>query len=419
MKKYLLLLFSVAICAVLAMTSCSSSEDDLQKISLDKGQSTNLSLAANSSGGQVNFTAAASWSAWVSPTSSGAPEDIEWLHLDTTSGEAGYVAVSFRLDRNLTGQPRTAYIIIICEDSRVVLTIAQTTEEDGDEPLPGVPVRRIEIIKANYIIYNSGSAYDDGVERYVLNYNDDRLCDYTAEWRDDIDNGPFQQGDDYCENQVVFNLNWEGEAVTAFSRANTVYHPSGKSETSGSNHSAVFKYMQLGERQITSGAYQWDEDGMQTVYEVSYDNNGYVSEVRNNDPTTHWSAYRFKWNDGNLVGITSTDGTEITIKYADEALVNRMKTFDLNWILPIEIEGYDFAAGDITRLFASIGCMGKQSRLLMTEIVSKNNYGLTEHYSMNYTRNSQSEITVRVDVYCNGTHTSYSIWDIRCLGSII
>lgn len=120
-----------------------------------------------------------------------------------------------------------------------------------------------------------------------------------------------------------------------------------------------------------------------------------------------------------LVGITSTDGMEITIKYADEALVNRMKTFDLNWILPNEIEGYDFAAGDITRLFASIGCMGKQSRLLMTEIVSKNNYGLTEHYSMSYIRNSQSEITVRVDVYYNGTHTSYSIWDIRCLGSII
>lgn len=417
MKKSLLLLFSVALLAALAMTSCSSSEDEPQKISLDKGQSTNLSLAANSSGGQVNFTAAASWSAWVSSISSGAPEDVEWLHLDTTHGEAGSVVVSFRLDRNRTGQSRTAYIIIICEDSRVVLTITQTAEEDGDEPLPDVTVQKIEIFKTNYI-YHDGNAYEDGEEHYVLHYNGDRLRDYTADWRDDIDNGPGQQDDDYCENHEVFDLNWESEAVTAFSNNQMYYRPSGKYETSGSRHSAQFKYIETGERQITAGSYKWDEDGMQTDYEVSYDNNGYVTEVRNNDATTHWTAYRFKWSDGNMVGITSTEGTEITIKYADDALVNVMKTFDLNWVLPTEIEGYDFAAGDITRLFASIGCMGKPSRLLMTEIVSKNNDD-TEHYSMTYTRNSNNEVTVRVDVYYNGNHTSHSVWNIHFEGAII
>lgn len=416
MKKYLFLLISIALCATLAMTSCTSSEDEPQKITIDKGQSTNLSLAANSSGGQVNFSAAASWSAWVSTTSSGAPEDVEWLHLDTTHGEAGYVAVSFRLDRNQTGKSRTAYIIIICEDSRVVLTITQTTEEDGDEPLPGEPVSRIVVRKTNFIYYD-GNAYEDGEVNYVLNYHGDKLMDNTSHWRDDIDNGPGVQGDDYCENTEEFNLDWQNETVTATSYTSTYYRPSGKHETSGSMHSAQFKYIQEGERQITAGSYKWDEDGMQTDYEVSYDTNGYISEVRNNDGTTHWTAYRFKWSDGNLVGITSTDGTEITIKYADASLVNVMKTFDLNWVLPTEIEGYDFAAGDITRLFASIGCMGKPSRLLMTEIISKNN-GFTEHYSMTYTRNSHSEMTVRVDVYYNGNHTSHSVWDIHYTGQI-
>lgn len=415
MTKKFFLFFAIVLCtiSICTMTSCSSN-DEPSKITIDNGQSTNLSFAANSSGGQVNFTAAASWSAWVSPTSSGADEDVEWLHLDTTHGEAGYVAVSFRLDRNQTGQSRTAYIIIICEDSRVVLTITQTTEEDGDETEGSLQL--IQIVKSDYSYYN-GYPYEDGEEYYVLNYVGDKLLDYTAEWRDDIDNGPGEQGDDYCKNKVVFNLDWEEEVVTAFSLNQTYYQPSGKYETSGSQHSAQFKYIQPGERQITAGSYIWDEDGMQTDYEVSYDSNGYVTEVRNNDGTTHWTTYRFKWSDGNLVGITSTDGTEITIMYADETLVNEMKTFDLNWILPTEIEGYDFAAGDITRLFASIGCMGKPSRLLMTEIISKN-YD-TEHYSMTYTRNSNSEMSVRVDVYFNGNHTRHSVWDIHCIGTII
>lgn len=56
------------------------------------------------------------------------------------------------------------------------------------------------------------------------------------------------------------------------------------------------------------------------------------------------------------------------MKYGNPALQNLHAELDLNWLLPMELEVYDFAAGDITRLFPACGLTGKTSGLLITEI---------------------------------------------------
>lgn len=129
MKKILYyLLAMVVICGV---ASCSS-DDEPGKIELSKGQASNLTLYANNTSGEVKFSAAASWSAWISATSR-ASEEIDWITLDITHGSAGEVTLSFTLERNTTGTSRIAYIIIVCEDEKIEIKITQRPEDDPDD----------------------------------------------------------------------------------------------------------------------------------------------------------------------------------------------------------------------------------------------------------------------------------------------
>lgn len=129
MKKILYyLLAMVVICGV---ASCSS-DDEPGKIELSKGQASNLTLYANNTSGEVKFSAAASWSAWISATSR-VSEEIDWITLDITHGSAGEVTLSFTLERNTTGTSRIAYIIIVCEDEKIEIKITQRPEDDPDD----------------------------------------------------------------------------------------------------------------------------------------------------------------------------------------------------------------------------------------------------------------------------------------------
>ena len=141
MKK--VIFYLLAIFAVCGMASCSS-DNDPEKIELVKGQSSKVSAYANQTSGKIKFTAAASWNAWTS-SSSRADSDIDWITLNTTSGSAGEITLTFTLDHNYTGSSRIAYIFIVCEDEQIIIKITQTTEEgdaeggdegdEGDEPL--------------------------------------------------------------------------------------------------------------------------------------------------------------------------------------------------------------------------------------------------------------------------------------------
>ena len=112
-----------------------------------------------------------------------------------------------------------------------------------------------------------------------------------------------------------------------------------------------------------------------------------------------------------MKSIRSTSGGVVTITYADPALLNLHRQLDLNWIVPGSLEYYDFAAGDITRIFASFGLMGNPSKHLATEI-SENDGHTTWSCRMTYKENSAEKTVVTATDFVNGRQREYAEWEI-------
>jgi hypothetical protein len=99
--------------------------------------------------------------------------------------------------------------------------------------------------------------------------------------------------------------------------------------------------------------------------------------------------------------------------YADPDLKNLHSTFDLNWVLPRDLECYDFAAGDVTRVFAATGLMGNTSRLLLTAITEYTSDNHTYSYRMNYETNTTDQTVVVAARFVDDIQTSYHVWTIE------
>lgn len=152
MKRIIYYLF--AIVAVCGIASCSS-DDDPKKIVLSKGESSSITFYANNTSGEISFHAAASWSARTSSVVR-ATEEIDWLTLDSTHGSAGDVTLSFTLGRNTTGESRSAYILIDCEDETEEIAVTQLPEDDPEivqnDPLSGLMQNMDFLSRAGYRI---------------------------------------------------------------------------------------------------------------------------------------------------------------------------------------------------------------------------------------------------------------------------
>jgi hypothetical protein len=98
--------------------------------------------------------------------------------------------------------------------------------------------------------------------------------------------------------------------------------------------------------------------------------------------------------------------------YADPNLKNLHSTFDLNWVLPTGLECYDFAAGDVTRVFAATGLMGNPSDLLLTAITEYTDDRNTYSYRMNYKENTKDRTVVAVMEFSDDIQTGYKEWTI-------
>lgn len=105
--------------------------------------------------------------------------------------------------------------------------------------------------------------------------------------------------------------------------------------------------------------------------------------------------------------------------YAKSDLINLHRSFDLNWLLPTELECYDFAAGDISRIWGVTGLIGAHSYLLLTEIKQVSDDGKNVYsYSMNYTKNTKDETVVTVDEFVDNIKSASSEWTIRYNGEV-
>lgn len=409
--KSLLFLMASSLVSVLMMTSCDSSDDKQKKIKLESGQKTTVNYGAKSTSGEVRFTASASWSAWTAVRQDDGPENIDWLHLDTSNGSAGKSLVTFTMEPNNTGSSRTAYIVIICEDTKIAIKATQTTsdDDDDDEALPSHELGFVDMIYSSYSSMGDGAFSAGAITRSRVNYIDGRPVSSYSYWHDDLDNSPYNDThDSYCESKGKYTLTWNDSGITVEGGIEATYYPSGTVRSEGeSRHHAKYDG-----RRVTNGNYKWDDDSDASEWTASYDDSGYLKTTKNNDGTTTWDTYNFTWEDGNLKKISCTNGGVITFTYSDPSLQNLHSLFDINWVLPHDFEYYDFAAGDITKLFAISGLMGKSSKNLATEISEYDGYH-TRSCRMTYKANTAERTEVTVACFVDGVQNSYSDWEIR------
>ncbi|MCM1079562.1 MAG: hypothetical protein NC344_08120 [Bacteroidales bacterium] len=414
LKNLLFLLLSL-FASVAAMTSCDSSDDEQKKIELGDGQQTAVSYGAKRTSGEVRFATSASWSAWTAASHDGGPADIGWLSLDTRRGAAGESVVTFTMEPNTTGSPRTAYIVIVCEDTKIVITITQTAgDDDGDddEALPVPNIGRVEAVCTSYYSMGGGAFSAGYITRSVVNFENGRPASTYSSWRDDLNNSSYNDTrDSYCESMEKNIFTWGNGNVTISGGITSTYYPSGTVRTEEESvHHAKYD----GTR-VTSGNYKWDDDSEASEWTASYDALGYLKATKNNDGTTTWDTYNFTWENGNLKKISADNGGVITFTYSDPSLLNLHGGFDLNWVLPQNLEYYDFAAGDITRHFVACGLMGKPSKNLVTEI-TENDGHRTWSCRMTYKENSAERTVVTVACFVDGVQSSYSDWEIHYTG---
>lgn len=403
MKQFLFKTIAL-VCIVCSMVSCSD-DNDPKKITLPKDQPSSVTVYANATNGTINFNAAGAWSAYIS-TQSRSSEEIDWLTLYITNGNAGNNVINYSLEKNNTGSSRTAYIIIICEDEQISIKITQSSEDDPNGDVPGTNANgEIKITCERYNENNGEGYYLDGTYTYELNYSNGRPIDMIAKWRDDMASGPGLKGDSYCLNVEETRFEWGRDEVRASIRNNVTYYPSGKKEVDISEH-----YAALEDGYAVSGWYRWDEDETRTDWKATYDSNGYLTQTQNNDATSTWDTFKFTWKDKCITKIDWKSEKYITINYNDNNLVNRYSQFDINWVLFPELEIYDFAAGDITRIWAACGLMGKYSNLLITEITEYDGHN-TRSYRMDYKSADPTEI--RVTEFVDGIQESYADWTIE------
>lgn len=384
------------------------------KITLPKDQPTNISVAANETEGRITLYSNVNISAWVSDVKDGSPAtDIEWIKVNQPHKDDGTWYVNYNLQRNNTGTSRTSYIVVVAEDEKITFTITQTEEDDPDIPdyaADGHIRITCETFEDNA---GTGSYKSDGEHFYELHLDADFPREMFSAWTDNIDNAPGQGSDTKCETMQTTEFRRTLNGIEATITDHMVYRPSGREEIATlSEHSMNF----LGEQRIAKdGSYRWTDDNETVGWQATYDNTGHIIQMNNNDGGTDWLYYLFTWEDGLLTKIEEArTGNTVTFTYANPSLKNLFKTFDLNWVLPKELETLDFAAGDITKIWASLGYLGLPSTLLATEIseyIKEDN--LTYTYRMNYELHTSGQIKVNVAHLVNGVQNSYAVWDFK------
>jgi hypothetical protein len=406
--KYLICLLMVML-ACTVLTSCSD-DDEPGKIELAKGESSKVSVAANTSSGSIKFTAAAPWSAYTSAQSRSS-DGVDWIHLNTTSGSAGEVSLTFTLDRNTTGSNRTAYIIIVCEDETLTITITQTTETDSDEDEgdDNDPVTNIGMVSIEVTSYNQDGVADGSTINYEITLTNGIPARIFAIWK---------------KTNEETTLNMEFTADRSVRDAVTSIRAISQKDWEGygrKGSESSERVVAIKNGRAVSGWYKWDSDRLPTNWEATYNNNGYLASTKNDDGDGAgiWSTHTMTWTNDCLSQIVCT--TEkydpITIEYADPSLKNLHSEFDINWILCDDdsllysSDGcYNVAAGDATTIFAVCGFMGNPSKYLITSINQPTSYN--SYRRMDYKENTLYRTVVTVTEFVHNVPTGYKEWTI-------
>ena len=109
------------------------------------------------------------------------------------------------------------------------------------------------------------------------------------------------------------------------------------------------------------------------TYSLEYNADGYLERsVRVEDSDSE--EERLTWSNGNLVSVWWGDGYGTSnpdaIDRAQYGSVLNRTNLDLNWIIALNSEGFDFATGDTNKMFSMLGYTGKRSTNMVEKIIA-------------------------------------------------
>ncbi len=394
------------------LVSCSNEDGDIkmqtptqQTIYADKTNVTDC----------IRFVASDSWKATVSPSSR--VDGVDWITLSAYSGGIGENTISITLTVNTTGQDRKADIIITTGDTTITITIEQkATTKDGSEPSVPTDGNLItKIIQQNY--YKSGGKLeDDGEETYEFIYDENnRLIKVIATEENSLSypDGYTGTKKDTETTITTFNITYPNGMVT-YEMTITTDGVEQKVKPSGS---IVLK----NGRAISGTCIDYDEKESGnyvkyvTTYTLSYDTNGYLIKSSRIEDGEDADDEVITWTNGNPTQVVwGYQGSTQLIDRATYGNVKNQTNLDLNWLLALNSEGWDFATGDCYKIFAAIGYTGTRSTHLantMTdgaEAVNSGNRTYTYTYQMSETNGLPVKITSKTTAEY-GTESEFTI----------
>ncbi len=388
-----------------AMANCGDGDDGGSKtIELTGGTQTTQVVFADetTTNGGIKFTATEPWAATVSEvaTTKATAGRVDWMELSAYSGGAGEFTLTMTLQPNLTGKSRKAEIRIVCGDTTIVIVVEQKgTKEDGTTPEspddPNVSTNKL-ITKVEIDSYTHEGEFD-GTNIMEFTYDDQkRLMKMVETGVDETSTGEKIP----TVSTIVFTYDNNKVSYEWTDVENGVMSPCKPtgSITLDENGRAVSG---------TGRDYEYKDEVAEYTftYTLEYDTDGYLIRsvrVEDADPS---NEERLTWANGNLVSVWwgdgfSGDSNPDVIDRAQYGSVLNKANLDLNWCVALDSEGFDFATGDVYKLFPMLGYTGKRSTNMAEKIIAWTGGASTKEDSkFEYTTDSDGFLTSIVKYY--------------------
>ncbi len=376
MKQFKLLLF--AFCAIL-FTGC---EGDPKDIFLTDGQKSEVQVSYDNASYTVAFEATADWTATVTPVQRSS--EIDWLHLDQTSGSAGTINLSFSMDGNYSGERRSACIVVTCNGSSIVITITQLPEgedpnendddENGsdDELLPDESmaenIATIHLTSDSYYFVNNEAQLDrrEDIRIEYLKRKDGII------WPDNMFVEVYA-----AESETIDTSRWKIEHTES-----TIY-----ARCSSNEWNSVHKAgLDESHRKVVTGGYSSENGATNATYSIEYED-GRISK----SALENGSSYSFEWIDGNMTSINDNQSGVATNFTYSEHHTPFFYGFNLNWLLT-HGENLDHSIGDPSRIWALLGYLGSPSEHLISSYTTPD--GITTDIEYTHISDERTECIV-------------------------
>ncbi len=406
MKKF----FRAALVLPLALfvVSCSESNDDggddkPVKLSPETKQEQQVYADDQQAPAPIKFTATAPWTATVSEVATKAEAGkIDWLELSAYSGKAGNVSLTMTLSPNYTGQDRKAEICIECAGTTIKITIEQkgTTEsgkvpEDPDKPEQPYPKNRIRRIE-KYRYYETDG--QNPLDEYFDFTYDETGRVKTIKW--------FEYGDGGYSDV-------EKNATITYKEGNVSYE---SKHTEGTDISTSTGSIVLNEngwavsgRSDFREMYEGSIDAWSYTYEFTYNAEGHLIETNttekdDNTNITENNLYKITWMNGNpMQALWKDSDSKLWVDDATYSTIENKTNIDLNWLLFLDTEVWDFATGD--NVFSMLGYIGKRPQNMVKSVTDNGDGSYIESYTCTYEYQLDDKDRIDKIIEHDGSHS--------------